>query len=67
MQAFNEPRIAIWAIELLPQFVTHHAKRDLLGIAKSIDPSQPVLSAQSDQGRNFSQLADYLCIKGVRS
>ena len=40
-----------------------HAKRDPMGIAKSIDPSQPAHSAQSDQDRNFSLLADFLCIE----
>ena len=40
--------------------VTHHSKRDLMGIAKSIDGGQP---AQADHGRNFSLLADFLCIK----
>ena len=37
--------------------VTYHAKRDLMGIAKSIDLGQPA------HGRNFSLLADFLCIK----
>ena len=32
---------------LLYLHVTHHAKRDLMGIAKSIDPGQ---SVQSDDG-----------------
>ena len=41
-------------------YVTYHSKRDLTGISKSIDPGQPV---QSDYGRNFSLLADFLCIK----
>ena len=36
-----------------------NAKRDLMGIAKSIHPSQPV---QSDHSQNFSLLADFLCI-----
>ena len=31
-----------------------------MGIAKIIDPGQP---AQADHGRNFSLLADFLCIK----
>ena len=35
-------------------------KRDLMGIVKSIDPVQ---SVQADQGKNFSVLADFLCIK----
>ena len=43
--------------------VTYHAKRDLMGIAKSIDLGQPAQSAQADHGRNFSLLADFLCIK----
>ena len=43
--------------------VTHHAKRDLMGIAKSIDPSHLPQSAQSDHGRNSSLLADFLRIK----
>ena len=41
-------------------YVTYYATRDLLGIAKSIDPGQPT---QSDHGRNFPLLADCLCIK----
>ena len=28
-------------------------KRELMGIAKSIDPGQPLQTAQSDQGRYF--------------
>ena len=48
---------------LISKYLTHHAKSDLKGIAKSIEPSQPVQSAQSDHGRNFSLLADFLCIK----
>ena len=43
--------------------VTHYSKRDLMGIANSIDPGQPVQSAQADHGKNFSLLADFLCIK----
>ena len=43
--------------------VTHQAKRDLMGIAKSINPGQPAQFTQSDHGRNFSLLADFLCIK----
>ena len=43
--------------------MTHHGKRDLIGIAKSIDPGQPEQSAQADQGRYFSLLADFLCMK----
>ena len=39
------------------------AKRDLMGIAKSIKPGQPAQSAQADQGRNFSLLADFQGIK----
>ena len=39
--------------------VTHHAKRDLMEITKNIDPDQP---AQADHSRNFSLLADFLCI-----
>ena len=38
----------------------HHTKRDLIGIAKIIDPGQPAQSAQSDHGRNFLLLADFL-------
>ena len=41
----------------------HHAEKDLMGIAKSIDPGKPAQSAQADHGRNFSLLADFLCIK----
>ena len=44
--------------------VTHHAKRDLTGIAKSIDPGQ---SAQADHGRLFSLLADFLYINPFRN
>ena len=43
-------------------YVTHLEKRGLEGIAKSIDPGQPAQSAQADHGRNFSLLADFLCI-----
>ena len=43
--------------------VTHHAKRGLMGIVKSIDPGQPAQSAKADHGRNFSLLADFLCVK----
>ena len=35
-------------------------ERDIMGIVKSIDPGQ---STQADHGRNFSLLADFLCIK----
>ena len=31
-------------------------KRDLTGIAKSIEPGQPVQSVQADQGRTFRYL-----------
>ena len=48
-------------IDLL--FVAHHAKRDLMGTAKSIDPGQPAQSGQAGHGRNFSPLADVLFIK----
>ena len=47
----------------LKAFVTHHSKKGLVGIAKSINPGQTAQSAQSDHGRNFSLLADFLCIK----
>ena len=50
-------------IHYVSKYVTHHTKRDLMGIAKSIDPCQPVQSTQAEQGRNFSLLADFLCIK----
>ena len=43
--------------------VTHQAKRDLMRIAKSIDPGQPAQSTQAVHGRNFSLLADFLCVK----
>ena len=33
-------------------YVTHHAKRDLMGIAKSTDPGQLAQSAQVDHGQN---------------
>ena len=35
-------------------------KRDLMGIAKSTDPGQPLRTAQADQGRNISLLAHFL-------
>ena len=38
-------------------------EKDLMEIAKSIDLGQPAQSAQADHGRNFSLLADFLCIK----
>ena len=44
-------------------FVTRHVKRNLIGIAESVDRGQPELSAQGVHGRNFSRLADFLCIK----
>ena len=47
----------------LLSYATHHAKKDFVGIEKSIDSDQPAQSAQSDHGRNFSLLADFLCIK----
>ena len=31
-------------------YVTHHAERDLIGIAKSINPGQPFQSTQADHG-----------------
>ena len=43
-------------------FEIHHAKRDLLGIAKNIDPGQLAQSAQAVHGRNFSLLADFFVI-----
>ena len=43
--------------------MTHHAKRNLIGIAKNIDPGQPAQSAQADHGRKFSIFADFLYIK----
>ena len=42
--------------------MTRHAKRDFMGIAKSMDPAQPAQSTHADHGRNFSLLADFLCI-----
>ena len=45
------------------QFVTHCAKRDFIEIAKSIDRGQTAQFAQSDHGRTFSHLADFLYIK----
>ena len=45
-------------------YVTHHAIRDLVGIANSIDPGQP---AQADHSRNFSLLADFLCINSFQT
>ena len=43
--------------------VTHNAKRDLIGIAKSIEPGQAARSARTDHGQIFSLLADFMCIK----
>ena len=43
--------------------LTHHAKRNHMGIAKRIDSGQPAQSAQSDHSRNFSPLAEFLCIR----
>ena len=43
--------------------VCYHAERDLMGIAKSINPSQHGQSAQAYHSQNFSLLADFLCIK----
>ena len=43
--------------------VTHHVKRDHMGVAKSFYFGQPARSAQADHGRNFSLLEDFLCIK----
>ena len=40
-------------------FMTHHAKRNLMGTAKSIDSGQPV---QSEHVQNFLILADFLFI-----
>ena len=44
-------------------YFTHYAKRDLLGIAKSIDPGQLAQSDKADHGGNFSLMADFQCIK----
>ena len=41
--------------------VSSHAKRDLTGIAKSIDRGQAARSAQSDHDPYFSPFADFLC------
>ena len=43
--------------------MTHHMKRDLKGIKKSIYRGLSAQSAQADHGRNFSLSADFLCIK----
>ena len=40
--------------------VTHHPKRGLMGIVKSIDLGQSVRLAHADQGQTFSLLADFL-------
>ena len=48
---------------LIDAYVTCNAKRDLMGIAKSIDRGQPAQSTQSDHGRNVSLLLDFPCIK----
>ena len=45
------------------KYVTHHAKKGLIVIAKSFDRGQPARTAQADHGRNFSLLADFLCFK----
>ena len=50
-------------IHLRGTYATHHAKRDLMGVAKSINHSQPAQSVQANHSRNFSLLADFLCIK----
>ena len=51
--------LIVYKCVLIDLYVTHQAKRDFMGIAKSIDPGQPAQSAQSDHGRNFSLLADF--------
>ena len=38
-------------------------KRDLMGIAKGMDPGHPIDSTQADHGQNFLLLTDFLCIK----
>ena len=58
--------IAVGYPQRVLAFVTHHAKRDLMEIAKSFNhghPAQSAQSAQADLGRNFSLLADFLYIK----
>ena len=35
------------------RYVTPNAKRDLMGMAKTINPGQRGQSAQDDHGRNF--------------
>ena len=42
--------------------MTHHAKGDLMRIAKSVDRGQAEQSAQANNSRNVSLLADFLCI-----
>ena len=44
------------------RYLTHQVKRDFMGIVKSVDPGQPVQSAQANHGRNFLLLADFLYI-----
>ena len=56
----------VWDISVIyilyEAYVSDHAKRDLMGIAKSIDPGQPAQSAQADHSQNFLLLADVQCI-----
>ena len=50
------------AIGLAIVYVTHHAKKDLMGIAKNIDPVQPAQSVQADHGlvQIFRRIHAYL-------
>ena len=49
--------------QIIKKNVTHHAKRDLMGIAECIDRGQTARTAQSDHGQYFPPLTDFLCIK----
>ena len=46
----DQTKILSFGKELI---VTYHAKRNLVGIAKNIEPGQPAQSAQSDDGRTL--------------
>ena len=41
------------------EYMTHYAKSDLMGIAKSIDSGQPAQSVQFDHSRNFSSFGRF--------
>ena len=52
-----------WTVYKSIQNICNPWKGELMGIAKSINPGQPVQSTQSDPNRNFWLLADFLCIE----